>query len=360
VYRALKQYFRGNAEDGQPELGLLHAQFLYEERENREKRTLLRFGKPRSEITLGDGQTRQVQRPHRAVLVATQVIEQSLDLDFDLMVTDMAPADLILQRAGRLHRHDRQRPMTLEQPRLWICRPKPNGEVPVFESGTTAVYDRYVLLRSWLALKDRQVVRVPEDVEEVIEAVYDDRPCPQGLREALRNEWEETRRNHQKEAEAEREEAKDRWLKGPAYQGPLWRLTYDARDEDAPDFHKAHQALTRLAEPSVPVVFLYGTPKHPFLDAACKEQLDLRLTPTVPLARRLLFRSVNISDKRVVHQLLKRDVPPSWRKSPLLRNHRLLLLNESGVVEVDPYKITLDSEAGVIIGKFGMIEVVYA
>ena len=41
-----------------------------------------------------------VRRPHRAILVATQVIEQSLDLDFDLMISDLAPADLVLAAGG--------------------------------------------------------------------------------------------------------------------------------------------------------------------------------------------------------------------------------------------------------------------
>ena len=107
VYLALKEYFVGNADDGAPILDLLHARFLFKDRDERERRCLVRFGKPGALVDFGDKDLREVRRPNRAVLVATQVIEQSLDLDFDLMVSDHAPVDLILQRAGRLHRHPR-------------------------------------------------------------------------------------------------------------------------------------------------------------------------------------------------------------------------------------------------------------
>ena len=124
--------------------------------------------------------------------MATQVIEQSLDLDFDLMVSDMAPADLLLQRAGRLHRHERSaRPRGLESPRFLVVRPEINSDVPRFDPGTAAVYDRHVLLRSWLALGHLRTLRVPDDVEAVIEYVYDDNIRPDDLPGPLRDEWEE-------------------------------------------------------------------------------------------------------------------------------------------------------------------------
>jgi CRISPR-associated endonuclease/helicase Cas3 len=185
VYEALKPYFAEVSSDGHPELDLIHARYLFAERQRREQRALIRFGKVGAMVETPEG-TRQVKRPHRAVLVATQVIEQSLDLDFDLMVSDLAPVDLLLQRSGRLHRHIRtDRPAPLQTPVLWIGQPDESGSVPTFESGSAVVYDEHVLLRTWLAIQRRASIRVPEEVEELIEAVYDDRTCPAGAPEAL-------------------------------------------------------------------------------------------------------------------------------------------------------------------------------
>ncbi|MGE5618873.1 MAG: CRISPR-associated helicase Cas3', partial [Sphingomonadaceae bacterium] len=88
VYTALKRYFPEVGPDGLPrELDLLHARYPFEERERREQRALVRFGKPGGKVHMADGATEEVRRPRRAVLVSTQIVEQSLDLDFDLMVS---------------------------------------------------------------------------------------------------------------------------------------------------------------------------------------------------------------------------------------------------------------------------------
>ncbi|MCS7081263.1 MAG: CRISPR-associated helicase Cas3' [Chloracidobacterium sp.] len=89
---------------------LVHARFPLEQRLAIEARIKALFGK--------DG-----RRPHRAVVVATQVMEQSLDVDFDLMFTVLAPVDLVLQRAGRLHRHQRRRPTGLDTATLYCLLP---------------------------------------------------------------------------------------------------------------------------------------------------------------------------------------------------------------------------------------------
>ena len=301
VYHALKPRFQRRAEDGHPELDILHSQYPFHNREEREERVLARFGHPGAP---------RVRRPHRSILVATQIIEQSLDLDFDLMVSDMAPADLLLQRAGRLHRHERpSRPPGLEKPRLLLLCPDISGAAPRFDPGAVAVYDRHVLLRSWLSLAGRQSIRVPDDVEAIIEYVYGDNHGPDGLTGPLRDMWHETLQKLQADRDREKREAEERWIRSPSYRGPVWRLTEDAREEDAPDFHVAHQALTRLTSPSAPSILLYGSPDGAWLDAGHVQRVDLSGTPPADVTKQLLSHSVNITDRRVVFELLSLDDP---------------------------------------------------
>lgn len=94
---------------------LFHARFAMHDRLAIEDSVLRRFGK------IGDAAL-----PRNAILVATQVVEQSLDLDFDLVVTDLAPIDLLIQRAGRLWRHMDRRPSDrrpVAGPRLVVVAP---------------------------------------------------------------------------------------------------------------------------------------------------------------------------------------------------------------------------------------------
>lgn len=341
VYTALKPYFPETADDGAPELDLLHARFLAEDREEREKRVLRRFGH------LAKG------RPRRAVLVATQVIEQSLDIDFDLLASDHAPADLLLQRAGRMHRHydvrpADSRPPGLDRARLWVCAPeRMEGGVPRFDRGSKAVYEPHVLLRSWLELRDRGAIRLPGDIEGIVEAVYDDdRPCPENVEDDLRTAWEETRGDYLHGRESEQQQARLRYIKRPGYDGSVALLMGEPREEDAPELHPSHQALTRLIEQTVSLVCLHGVPEEPSL---AEGPVDMNRKPGTDLARRLLRRGVTVADKRVVHDLLREPVPKMWRESPLLCHRRLVVLDEDGTARAGNVRLRLDSELGLLV-----------
>ena len=126
--------------------------------------------------------------------VATQVVEQSLDLDFDLIVTDLAPVDLIIQRAGRLWRHRRQRPDDARC-ELVVVGPEPDPEATggwlrAALRRSSFVYDDHA--RMWLsaqALRAVGCIDAPDGLRPLIEHVYGPNAherVPEGLVRTLR------------------------------------------------------------------------------------------------------------------------------------------------------------------------------
>ena len=144
------------------EVLLFTSRFRMADRRRLERGVLRRFGP--------DG-----KRPHKSILIATQVVEQSLDLDFDLMVSHVAPIDLILQRLGRMHRHDRLRPPGLGNPRLILTCPEERGEETRW-GPTRYVYDTTVLRLTLAALRERTSIAIPADIRELVETVYSQIP----------------------------------------------------------------------------------------------------------------------------------------------------------------------------------------
>ena len=198
------------------------------------------------------------------------------------------------------------------------------------------------------------LIAVPDDVEDLIGLVYDERDWPDELSPALRAELARTRAELDAQLAADENEAAKRWLRRPSHRGGLWELTRDLKEEDAPDFHASHQALTRLAEPSLTVVLLYGSPEFPRLEPDDQEALDLRLKPDLDRTRSLLERSVVVTGRRNV-SLLQREtaVPTGWQQSPLLRNARPLFLDERGQCALDGgrWVARLDPELGLVIDE---------
>jgi CRISPR-associated endonuclease/helicase Cas3 len=103
------------------------------------------------------------------------VVEQSLDLDFDFMVSDLAPVDLIIQRAGRLQRHERG---MRAEPVLLIYGPLPHDDVKAnwyseLLPAANYVYENTAALwRSAKILQIKGQIKMPEDARELIESVY--------------------------------------------------------------------------------------------------------------------------------------------------------------------------------------------
>jgi CRISPR-associated endonuclease/helicase Cas3 len=155
-------------------IGLLHSHFPFWQREKHETEWMERFGKV--------GITRC-----GSILVSTQIVEQSVDLDADLLITELAPTDMLLQRLGRLWRHERkQRPVDV----AWMYileEEKDSKEFRELDAKAIAnalgskakIYAPYVLLRSLEVWKTNRKVSIPSQIRQLIESTYafqDDEP----------------------------------------------------------------------------------------------------------------------------------------------------------------------------------------
>jgi CRISPR-associated endonuclease/helicase Cas3 len=355
-FQALRACFPGRADDGESELDLLHARYPLVWRSEREMRVLRRFGKPGGSVPTPDGGRVPVCRPRRAILVATQIVEQSLDLDFDLLVTFPAPIDLLLQRAGRLHRHQRDtRPQPLAVPRMVLLGPPlDDHELPVFDRGTRAIYDEHILLRTWLALRARHQLRLPEDTDELIAAVYEDQPQPEEP-EVLCRRWRETAERLEQSLAFERNEAAKRWICPPG-DGRLEELTDADLAEDAVGTHPAFQALTRLAEPSLTLVPVFRTGDgRTTLDAEGEEPVDLAIRPPLQDCVRILRWSVEVGGKHLLPLLEKSErvcQPEQWQRAPLLARVRVAWFDPDGTLPLDRQTVlVLDRTLGLFTPK---------
>jgi CRISPR-associated endonuclease/helicase Cas3 len=325
------------------EVSLFHARFTFECREKIEGAVRRQFGLPLD----------NPGRPPRAVLVATQVIEQSLDLDFDLMVTEVAPVDLVLQRAGRLHRHrGRPRPAGLLAPQLWLLRPESdNRGVPAFGADEW-VYARHILLRSYLALRGRGEVRLPDELEGLVEAVYGDE-APRTPDEAWGKALRKSYRDWERKQQEARAVAAQFVIKPPDYLGELLDDFNRQLEEDDPGLHPTLQAMTRLGEPTVTVVCLYRTPGGLRPAPGDAEAVDPDVVPTPDEARRLLRCALSLSHGGLVQHFRQQAAPPGWRESPLLRRHQLAELDATGAMRAGNFTLRLDRELGAVITREG-------
>lgn len=140
------------------EFVLFHARYRACDRSIIEQSVLDRFGKDAPE--------------GGRILIATQVVEQSLDLDFDELHSDLAPIDLLFQRTGRLHRHERRRPGGLERPRLVVHGPASADAAALRFGPSRYVYDPGTLWLADRALRTRSHLDFPADIRPLVEDAY--------------------------------------------------------------------------------------------------------------------------------------------------------------------------------------------
>lgn len=339
---------------------LLHSRFLASDRVLREKDLRERLGPPRA----------GTRRPDGLVVVGTQVLEQSLDIDADLMLTDLAPVDLMLQRAGRLHRHRRgegeeDRPPMVRTPRLLVLgAPDPAASPdPLLDAGGVAVYGASRLLRAAAVLAPHLSgleILLPEDVPRLVEAAYrPDLPPPPG--------WEapwQSAEAAQSTLQAEQRQKADTFrLAGPTASDSLVDWLHgragDSGNEEAAGGH----ARVRDSEDGIEVIVVqqvdgvvrllpFGTAYpgadlgHVSMDPPSEDLALAAANSTVRLPG-VMTRPWNIDRTiRDMEELGRGFV--GWQKSPWLAKQLILPLDRDLGVTVGGWRLRYDRDLGLV------------
>jgi CRISPR-associated endonuclease/helicase Cas3 len=316
---------------------LFHAQFPADERSELEKRVLSLFG------PAGD-------RPQRALLVATQVVEQSLDIDFDFMLSDLAPVDLLLQRAGRLHRHVRSRPSAHAEACLQVAGLLPGPLPDLKKTAWGFVYEPYILGRTWALLLQETTLHLPQDIDRLVQAVYDtDQELPAALEETARAFIEgESFGAHMAKVQQERMRAFNVAI-DPAHEP---HTAYDSkpRGHEEDEIGLGLKNVTRLGRESITLVpvQLGGDGRWHVREGDAGFLPDQVLDRAT--ARALYNRQLKISRTAVVKHFKAAEPQLAFATHPLLRHMRPLLLQASRPVDAQ-LKLTLSAELGLVSGE---------
>ncbi len=283
------------------EIFLFHAAFSVRRRQQIEKEVVNCFGKDKT------------RRPQKAILIATQVVEQSADVDFDSMITEIAPIDLLLQRMGRVFRHENTpRSRVWKVPELTILVPENGNGYGVSE----IIYPKILLEMTQQYLANHSCIRCPESIREAVESVYSE---DSGFQADLEH-WME----YQMEQGLKHSQAKVQELIFPDNKFKVYKT--GSRVEELFDDTETDSFLsakTRLAEPTVQMAILSPELYRQVLDTQCVSK---------ELAKEVYLNSVSVAERKIKKYF------PDFQRTMLSGNgplkHILILSEENGRAEI--------------------------
>lgn len=278
------------------------------------------------------------RRPAGMIVVATQIAEQSFDVDADMLISDIAPMDLLLQRVGRLHRHSAgQRPPGHESPRVMVAGVSRSGGPPAFVPAFEYLYERAALMRSVELVGRGSNWPIPSAVPGLVAMAYDEeRPWPTGWEEAGAEATRTARDGHQERLHA-------------AEQGVLHIFTDHRRD--LADLHetgtRSHVAV-RDGEPSREVCLVRRTPSGYSTLAGRPLGPTGEAVSRGEVAREVLGDSVRFRERDDLGAI---DPLPGWADSALLAHMPALVLDAEGRAEVPVGAVRYDGDIGLVIER---------
>lgn len=307
---------------------LVHARLTMEDRLRVEKELLKRVGK-----------TSTPQNRKRLIVVGTQILEQSLDIDFDYLITEICPMDLLLQRIGRLHRHERKRPEGLEKP---IC-------TVIDEIDDKTIYSKWLLYQTQRLLP--QTVCLPHDISKLVQKTYEDLSDDMLSDEKNCVLWEEYKR----QLKNKKQKAEQNCIPKPEnFDDTIHGLL----ESNIGDSEFVAQASVRDGQPSITVIALVKKDdqtisflpwvndgyeiinNHAPSQQECCKLLRQRLSLPIIYSGVLQSQAINELEFR------QRKIIPEWQNAQLLNGELFLFFDESCQTELCGYKLSYDKKYG--------------
>lgn len=326
---------------------LLHARFLAVDRAQKEKELFAR---------LGANSEREGRRPKRCIVVGTQIFEQSCDLDFDVLISDICPMDLLIQRIGRLHRHQRGRPSKLAQARCFITGVNDDG----FDRGAELVYGPYLLMNTQALLPSSLIL--PDDIPKLVQEAY--RPGGVIMPPELQGDYESAKK-------AQEQRIANQIAKAQAFQighpykgmGDLvgWLDTSIADDPSG----KRGEATVRDIEDSLEVLVVQRRGKDyympPWLAKFKGRRIPADAPPEAGLARAMAECSITLPRElcRKLDETIKElevialQELRAWQQSPWLKGELFLILDEQLSAELCGYRLQYHQDLGMLLHQRG-------
>ncbi len=305
---------------------ILHSAFLATDRAKLEKKLQDHIGK--------DG-----KRPKKLIVIGTQVLEQSLDIDFDVLFTDIAPMDLLLQRIGRLHRHKINRPKALATPQVYIMGADHYG---TYGEANVAIYEKYFLMKTDSLLKNS--IKIPDAISPLVQKTYaQDRELAADMRAAL-----ETCKRHREMAQ---QKAKGFQIDKPRNTRSIHGWLDRAQQNLDQDEVKA-QATVRDIKETLEVILLQKNKGDYFLLDGTKVTDLAPLEKDRMIARQVIRLPAVITPEweldAAIHELEKRTRTQfrNWQNSVWLKGELALVLDEHKKTSFQGWRLQYSDTVG--------------
>ncbi|MEE3393605.1 MAG: CRISPR-associated helicase Cas3' [Lachnospiraceae bacterium] len=319
---------------------LLHANFIATERVAKEKSLISMIGKG-------------ADRPFRKIIIGTQVMEQSLDIDFDVLITDLCPMDLFIQRIGRMHRHDIERSPEHMKPVVYIMGKSYNLE---FEKGSSYIYSNYILARTQYFLPD--ILKVPSDVSQLVQKVYGkDEPAFEGELLKKYNDRKQKIEDQLKNKEAKAETFCIDIPKkniNPEKNNLIGWL----RDPDSSESDEKASARVRDINDSVEIIAVFKYKKGYTVykekgKNTLSDNLELNAKriaqETLRLPNSVTYKCGGLDNIIKILEDYNRNKLPEWQTDPWLKGSLGLIFDESNEVDINGIILQYDNIYGLKI-----------